>query len=125
MEKDTRDFIFSLTTRPLEGKRATARFHPYLADLVISHGATVILKKALGKNVTILNLNEGDADVRKAVVETHELNLYADAHPEAVVSSGRSLFRGGTAYLPLAADVRVHAGSEMGTSLNFKYEVKQ
>lgn len=124
-EKETRDYIFSLTTRPLEGKRASMRFNPYLADLAISHGPTVILTRALGKNVTMLDLNEGDADARNVVVETHELKLYADAHPEAVVSPGRSLFRGGTAYLPLSADVRVHAGSEMGTSLNFRYEVEQ
>lgn len=122
-DRETRDYIFSLTTRPVEGRNATARFNKNMADLAISYGPSVILKRTLGADVTFLDLKQGDADVRKAVIERHELKLYADAHPETVVSARGSLFSGERPHIPLTAEIRINAERPLGTSLNFKYEV--
>ncbi len=124
-DRETRDYVFSLTTRPLEGRSATARFNRNMADLIIMYGPSVIQRRTLGDQVTALYLKQGDADVRKAVVERSELKLYADAHPESIVSPRGSLLRRGTPYIPLVAEVRINADRQVGTSLNFNYEVER
>jgi hypothetical protein len=119
----TQDFIFSLSTRPAGEKNATVHFNANMADLVISYGPTVIVKKTMGENITALDLKPGDSDVRNTVIERYELKLYADAHPESVIEKRGSVFRPGRPYLPLIAEVRIHADQPLATTLKFNYEV--
>lgn len=122
-DKETRDYIFTLSTKAAEGREATAYFNNGIADLVLLNSDTVIATKPMGRGITAVRLKPGETDIQKAVIEQFELKLFADSHPELVVSDRRSLFQADKAYLPLRAEVRIHAEQPVSTSLNFKYEV--
>ena len=122
-DKETRDYIFTLSTRTADGGATTARFNNGIADLVILQGNTVVAQKPLGRNTPVLALKPGEADTQKAVIEQFELKLFADNHPELVVLESRSLLRADRPYVPFRAEVRIHAEQPVSTSLNFKYEV--
>jgi hypothetical protein len=122
-DRETQDFIFSLSTSPTGGKNAAVHFNADMAEVVISYGPAVIVKKTVGENVTALDLKPGDSDVRKTVIERYELKLYADAHPESVIETRGSIFHPGKPYIPLIAEVRIHADQPLATMLKFNYEV--
>lgn len=124
-ERDTGNYIFSLTTRSAQGKQAVARFTSGLAELVIARGSTVLAKLPVGKDLTALVLKPGDMDLQKVVIDRVEMKVYTDGHPEYVVSPRRSLFSPDRPYIPLTAEVRIHADRPVSTTLKFKHEVDQ
>jgi hypothetical protein len=124
-EQSTKNYIFSLTTRGSSGKQTVAHFSNGLGDLVIAHGATVLAKMPVGRGTDSLVLKPGDMDLQKVVIDHIEMKVYTDGHPEFVVSPRRSLFNSGRDYIPLTAEVRIHADQPVSTILKFKYEVDQ
>jgi hypothetical protein len=124
-ERQTGNYIFSLTTRSAPGKRAAARFSSGIADLVISHGSTVLVKMPVGKEINALNLKPGDMDLQKVVIDRFEMKVHTDGHPEYLVSPPRSLFSPDRPYIPLTAEIRIHADRPVSTTLKFKHEVDQ
>ncbi len=122
-ERDTGNYIFSLTTRSARGKQAAARFTNGLADLVIARGSTVLAKMPVGKEISALVLKPGDMDLQKVVIDRVEMKVYTDGHPEYVVSPRRSLLSPDRPYIPLTAEIRIHADRPVSTTLKFKHEV--
>lgn len=122
-DRETRNYIFTLSTKAIDGSETTAYFNKGVADLALLSGDTVIVTKPMGRGLTSVRLKPGEADIQKAVVEEPELKLFADSHPDLVVAERRSLFQAEKPYLPLRAVVRIHAEQPVSTSLNFKYEV--
>lgn len=124
-ERSTKNYIFSLTTRSASGKQTVSYFSNGIADLVIAHGSTVLVKMPIGKEVATLALKPGDMDLQKLVIDHIEMKVYTDGHPEYVVTPRKSLFNSERAYIPLTAEVRIHADQPFSTALKFKYEVDQ
>ncbi|HOT44728.1 MAG TPA: hypothetical protein PLM53_07095 [Spirochaetota bacterium] len=124
-ERNTGNYIFSLTTRSAPGKQAFARFNNGIADLVVAHGSTVLVKMPVGKEVAALALKPGDMDLQKVVIDRVEMNVYTDGHPEYVVSPRRSLLSPDRPYIPLTAEITIHADRPVSTTLKFKHEVDQ
>lgn len=122
-ERSTKNYIFSLTTRSATGKQAAARFNNGIADLVISYGPTVLVTMPIGKEVTALALKPGDMDLQKVVIDHVEMKVHTDGHPEYVVTPSRSLLNPEKPYIPLTAEVRIHADQPVSTALKFRYEV--
>ncbi len=119
------NYIFSLTTKSASDKQAVARFSNSIADLFITHGSTVLAKMPIGKGITTLVLKPGDMDLQKVVIDSIEMKVYTDGHPEYVVSPRRSLLGSERPYIPLTAEVRIHAEQPVSTVLKFNYEVDQ
>jgi hypothetical protein len=124
-ERSTKNYIFSLTTRSASGKPAVAHYNNGIADLVISHGSTVLAKMPIGKETSALALKPGDMDLQKVVIDHIEMKVYTDGHPEYVVSPHRSLLSNDRPYIPLVAEVRIHADQPVSSVLKFKFEVDQ
>ncbi len=124
-ERKTNDYIFSLTTKSATGKDAMAYFKNGIADLIISHDATVLVKLPVGKDTAVLRLKPGELDLQKTVIDYAEMKVYTDGHPEYVVSPRKSLFGGARPYIPLTAEVRIHADQPVSTALQFNFEVER
>jgi hypothetical protein len=124
-EQKTGNYIFSLTTRSATGKQAVAHFSSGIGDLVIAHGTTVLIKMPVGKETADLVLKPGDMDLQKVVIDHVELKVYTDGHPEYVVSPRRSLFSPEQPYIPLTAEVKIHAEQPISTAIKFNFEVDQ
>lgn len=122
-EKSTNNYIFSLTTKGAAGKETTTYFNNGIADLIISHGSTVLVKLPVGKGTSVLRLKPGELDLQKTTIDYAEMKVYTDGHPEYVVSPRRSLFGGARPYIPLTAEVRIHADQPVSTALQFNFEV--
>jgi hypothetical protein len=122
-DRETRDYIFTLSTKSGEGRETTTYFNNGIADLVILNGDSVITTKPMGRGITAMRLKPGETDTQKAIIEQLELKIFADSHPELLVSGRGSLLQADRPYLPLRAEVRIHAEQPLSTSLNFKYEV--
>jgi hypothetical protein len=124
-EQATKNYIFSLTTKGAPGRETTAYFNNGIADLIISHGSVVLVKLPLGKGVSFLPLKPDELDLQKTVIDYAEMKVYTDGHPEYVVTPQRSLFSAARPYIPLTAEVRIHADQPVSTALQFNFEVNQ
>ncbi|MBN2160523.1 MAG: hypothetical protein JW807_14100 [Spirochaetes bacterium] len=124
-ERESRDYIFSLSTRTADGGSSTIRFTGGMADLVITHGGTLVAQKPVGRNIASLSLKAGETDTQNAVLDRYELQVFADGHPETVASPKRSLIQFEKPHIPLQAEIRIHVDRPVSTSLNFKYEVER
>lgn len=124
-EQRTNNYLFSLTTRGPAGKTTNAAFTNGIADLIISHGSSVLIKLPMGQGVSSLTLKPGDMDLQKIVIDRVEMKVYTDGHPEYVVSPHRSLLQTEKPYIPLTAEVTIHAVPPVSAVLKFKYEVDQ
>src|SRR3990172_12696711 len=99
-DRETRDYIFTLSTRAAGDGETRALFNNGIADLVILNGDAVVVTKPLGKGITAVMLKPGEADIQKAVIDQLDLKLFAESHPEQMVSARRSLLQADKPYLP-------------------------
>ncbi len=121
-DKETADLIFSLTTRPVEGKAALA-FRNGMGEIIVYDGKKVVLARPLGGDVAFLRLGPGEIDVRRAIIERRELEEYGRRNPGAILTPRKSLVQFAKAHMPLTAEVHVHTDRPVSTGLSFNFEV--
>src|SRR4030042_1634396 len=123
-EKGTKSYVFSLSTRITGNRDTVIQFNQSMADLIVSYGSIRIVKKTLGRNISSLILKPNETDIQRTTIDHYELQMFADGHPEHVVSPRRSLIQFEKAYIRLLAEVRIRTYHPLSTSLTFRYEVE-
>jgi hypothetical protein len=123
--KDSGDYVFYLSARAAGSAPATIRLSGGLADLNILCGSDIVMTAPIGGEIATLTLKPAEPVIRKQEIDTHELMLFAESHPDRVVTPARSLLQFKKPYLPLTAEIRIRTDPPVSTSINFTHEVEQ
>lgn len=124
-DRDSGDYLFTLTLKPMPGKSVGIPFHDGVAELAFYHGDDLLFKKSLGAGVRLLSLAQGETKAFRETIPREEFDRIAVERPEWIAPAQRLLFEFERSYIPIRMDLVICDDRKMSILMQFRHEVNR
>jgi len=123
VEKQTHDYLFSLTLNSESDKKTKIQFKRSLAKINIFHKKTEIIQKKIGPETLFIRLDPGESRSFITQVSSKKFDTFAREKLNIRKRERKTLFQFDDMSMLLRAVMTLNTDTEISSAIEFKHEV--